>query len=67
MRSRNVRLSSRKSRQESAAARQGAGSPEPAAQLAILDERLGKGVGAERERKKLQRLIDGPKKKEKKK
>jgi hypothetical protein len=35
--------------------------------LAILDERLGKGLGAERERKKLQRLIDGPKKKEKKK
>lgn len=32
-----------------------------ATQLARLDERLGVGIGAEKERKKLQRIIDGEK------
>jgi hypothetical protein len=33
----------------------------PHQQLALLDERLGKGVGAKKERARLQRLIDMPK------
>ena len=33
----------------------------PQEQLALLDERLGKGIGAEKERKRLKELIDKPK------
>ena len=33
----------------------------PKQQLAVLDRRLGPGIGAEKERKKLQVLIDAPK------
>lgn len=32
----------------------------PAEQLAVLDQRLGEGVGAVKERQKLQYLIDNP-------
>ncbi len=39
----------------------------PQQQLALLDERLGKGIGAKKERARLQRLIDAPAKKPKKK
>lgn len=58
----------RKRRQDSAAAREGAGSPAPAAQLTLLDERLGKGMGAKKERARLAALMtnEKPKKKGKK-
>lgn len=59
----------KKRRQEAAQKRAGMGSPEPARQIEILDERLGYGVGAVKERARLAALIDppAPKKKGKKK
>lgn len=43
----------RDARVKSAQDREGGGSPEPSRQVAILDERLGKGVGATKERARL--------------
>jgi hypothetical protein len=47
----------REKRREAAQQRQGAGSPAPERQLEILDARLGKGVGAAKERERLSKEI----------
>lgn len=61
----NVRTGAvaRQKRQERAKERAAGGSPEPAAQLALLDSRLGKDRGAKKERDKLKALIDPGRKK----